>query len=154
MPIVARPPPPKGSLPLLRTTWSEKSLGSAASTIDPSVELVYTGSSKNKGALSELASASALKIHAVDDISAFLKSQNGPYYVVYDATTDDGEELTEAHLESAPLKALGFVKAVAPRLGSPKVTALVLTQNALQILPNDLASSHGVSLSLSTPPSG
>lgn len=156
MPIVSRPLPPKDGLPRVRTKWLKKSLTSESQSSVPSTaELVYVGSSQLKGALTEHARNNSVKVHVVDDISTFLKSQSGSYYVVYDATSVAEDEMNEANAVKSASAALSFVKAIAPYLSSEKIrSALILTRNALQISPDDADSLLNISLPKSTPRSG
>nr|AKE48477.1 putative water-soluble melanin synthase [Inonotus obliquus] len=145
MPLVARPAPPKGGLPLMRTIWTQVPLKSDAEA-KVKYDLVYVGSGRLREALGVKTKVESINLHEVNDVKAFLETQNGSYHIVYDGTSIDGQRMDEDSITLSSSAALSFVKSIAPYLGSNKVkSAIVITRGSLQILPSDVDSSDAIS---------
>nr|WGJ61594.1 polyketide synthase 1 [Sanghuangporus sanghuang] len=148
MPVVARPSPPKGGLPLMRTIWKQKMLSVEDLDTKKVSDILYVGSGRLLQTLEREASSLSMKVIAVNEVSTFLESQNGPYQIVYDATSVDGLRVDGDSIMVSSLASLAFVKAIAPHLGSHKIQSIViLTHEALQILPAETDSSTTLSMS-------
>lgn len=139
MPIVERPPPPKGGLSRMRTIWKRKTLGVDNSDMSNSLNILYVGSDRPVQ-IPEL--GVSMRTIAVKDLSSFLESHDGPYQIIHDATAIGGLRVDGDSIMVSASAALGFVKAIAPYLRPQKVQSVtIVTHEALQILPEETESS-------------
>ncbi|THH06897.1 hypothetical protein EW145_g3760, partial [Phellinidium pouzarii] len=162
--------PKKDGLPLLRPTWSQKSLESSVYSFTPRPEsdLIYIGSGRMQEAFEIQAKASSLNLLVVNDFNAFFGTgacelcsrsssakstqhsrwcakREGSYFIVFDAMPLDDILVSESTMISSATTALNFVKAVTPHLVSPRISSVVvLTQNTLQIRPYEKDNSRAL----------
>ncbi|KAI5117734.1 hypothetical protein M0805_002079 [Coniferiporia weirii] len=153
---------PRNSISLMETIWLETPLEPLAKSpvLHVPTEVIYVGAGIIKEAFKTYAKYNSLTFRIVDDFYSFFgnmdckvcsntssssgSSHHGQwcpkleivYYIVFDTTSFSETDVTESGIASTSAAALDFVRAVAPHLHRSKIASMiVLTQNALQILP-------------------